>query len=188
MHAWTRPHREPKTSFWSPSTPTATADLQGGAQGLLSARQRFTLWRRRFELNAGLPSVDMAPDRSPGDLATRLHRIAFIGNQLPRRRHRDPPTIASSRSTARPRLETSVAAMTNPDQTYAIRALPRSAMSDRRLCRCRRITCARRRGEPSARAWIFGGEAGGISSISRASTCPSSRSHRAHKPLWRSAK
>ena len=52
---------------------------------------------------------------------TRLHRIAFIGNQLPRRCGIATFThdLHQAVSTARPGLETSVVAMTDPDQTYA---------------------------------------------------------------------
>src|SRR5436190_3438536 len=62
----------------------------------------------------------MAPERSPGDHMTELHRIAFIGNQLPRRCGIATFThdLQQAVSTARPRLETSVVAMTDPDQTY----------------------------------------------------------------------
>lgn len=51
---------------------------------------------------------------------TQLHRIAFLGNQLPRRCGIATFThdLHQALSAARPNLETSVVAMTDPNQSY----------------------------------------------------------------------
>ena len=129
---------------------------------------------------------------------TRLHRIAFIGNQLPRRCGIATFThdLHQAVSTARPRLETSVVAMTDPDQTYDYPQSVRFQVREERIddyARCRRIPERRasRCGQPSARVrdfWRRGGRQYRPAPLAPRHADRHDASHRAHESHPRTAR